>query len=168
MAKIKINSAKLILIITFIINYISISAQPTVGQSSQFYTKEHFVIDLYTSTEWMRCSVGQRWNGETCTGKIINLNHDQMEEVLKLASEQLGSGWRLPSRKELESLVCRDCKSPKINSEIFPNTDPVPYWTGERNKFAKRHFWSVNFYTGNTYGRFYPYQSLAVRLVRNR
>ena len=107
MAKIKKNFAKLILIITFIINYISISVQPTVGQSSQFYTKEHFVIDLYTSTEWMRCSVGQRWNGETCTGKIIKLNHDQMEEVLKLASEQLGSGWRLPSRKELESLVCR-------------------------------------------------------------
>ena len=74
----------------------------------------------------MRCSVGQRWNGETCTGKIINLNHDQMEEVLKLASEQLGSGWRLPSRKELESLVCRDCKIPKINSEIFPNTDQYP------------------------------------------
>ena len=168
MAKIKKNFARLILIITLIINYISISAQPTVGQSSQFYTKEHFVIDLYTSTEWMRCSVGQRWNGETCTGKIVNLNHDQMEEVLKLASEQLGSGLRLPSRKELESLVCRDCKIPKINSEIFPNTDPVPYWTGERNKFAKRHFWSVNFYTGNTYGRFYPYQSLAVRLVRNR
>ena len=168
MAKIKKNFAKLILIITLIINYISISAQPTVGQSSQFYTKEHFVIDLYTSTEWMRCSVGQRWNGETCTGKIINLNHGQMEEVLKLASEQLGSGWRLPSRKELESLVCRNCEVPKINTEIFPNTDPVPYWTGERNKFAKRHFWSVNFYTGNTYGRFYPYQSLAVRLVRNR
>ena len=168
MAKIKIKFAKLILIIAFIISNISISPQLALGQSSQFYTKEHFVIDLYTSTEWMRCSVGQRWNGETCTGKIINLNHNQMEEVLKLASEQLGSGWRLPSRKELESLVCRDCKIPKINSEIFPNTDPVPYWTGERNKFAKRHFWSVNFYTGNTYGRFYPYQSLAVRLVRNR
>ena len=46
MAKIKINSAKLILIITFIINYISISAQPTVGQSSQFYTKGRIeVID---------------------------------------------------------------------------------------------------------------------------
>ena len=168
MLKNKKKSAKLILLITFIINYILMNPQLTVGQSSQFYTKEHFVIDLYTSTEWMRCSVGQRWNGETCTGKIINLNHDQMEEVLKLASEQLGSGWRLPSRKELESLVCRDCKIPKINSEIFPNTDPVPYWTGERNKVAKRHFWSVKFYTGNTYGRFYPYQSLAVRLVRNR
>ena len=168
MPKIKKNSSKIILLFTFIINCIFMNPQVIVGQSSQFYTKEHFVIDLFTSTEWMRCSVGQRWNGETCTGKIINLNHDQIADVLKIASDQLGSGWRLPSRKELESLVCRDCKIPKINTKIFPNTDPVPYWTGERNKFAKRHFWSVNFYTGNTYGRFYPYQSLAVRLVRNR
>ena len=74
MAKIKKKYAKLILIITFITNYIFMNPQVTIGQSSQFYTKEHFVIDLYTSTEWMRCSVGQRWNGETCTGKIINFN----------------------------------------------------------------------------------------------
>lgn len=168
MPKLKKNSVKTMLLITFIINHIFTVPQVVVGQSSQFYTKEHFVIDLFTSTEWMRCSVGQRWNGETCIGKIITLNHDQMKEVLKIASEQLGSGWRLPSRKELESLVCRDCNIPKINAEVFPNTDPVPYWTGERNKFAKRHFWSVNFYTGNTYGRFFPYQSLAVRLVRDR
>jgi hypothetical protein len=26
----------------------------------------------------------------------------------------------------------------------------------------------VNFFTGNTYGRFFPYQELAVRLVRDR
>ena len=116
----------------------------------------------------MRCSVGQRWNGETCIGKIISLNHEQMDEVLRIASDQLGSGWRLPTRKELESLVCKDCKIPKIDSKIFQRTEPVPYWTGERNKFAKKHYWSVNFYTGNTYGRFYPYQSLAVRLVRDR
>ena len=46
-----------------------------VSQSNQFYIKEHLVIDLFTSTEWMRCSVGQRWNGESCNGKIVNLNH---------------------------------------------------------------------------------------------
>ena len=148
--------------------FLIINTQINHSQTNQFYLKEHLVIDLLTSTEWMRCSVGQRWNGETCIGKIISLNHEQMDEVLKIASEQLGLGWRLPTRKELESLVCRDCKIPKINSKVFPNTDPVPYWTGERNKFAKKHFWSVNFYTGNTYGRFYPYQSLAVRLVRDR
>ena len=138
------------------------------GDNGQFYTKEHLVIDLYTATEWMRCSVGQRWDGETCNGKIVNLNHMQMDEVLEIAADQLGPGWRFPSRKELESLVCKDCGIPTIDSDIFPNTDPVPYWTGEQNKYAKRHYWSVNFYTGNTYGRFYPYQKLALRLVRDR
>ena len=153
---------------SFILFSMILNPQITLSQSNQFYLKEHLVIDLFTSTEWMRCSVGQRWNGETCIGKIISLNHEQMDEVLRIASDQLGSGWRLPTRKELESLVCKDCKIPKIDSKIFPKTEPVPYWTGERNKFAKKHYWSVNFYTGNTYGRFYPYQSLAVRLVRDR
>jgi len=138
------------------------------GDNGQFYTKEHLVIDLYTATEWMRCSVGQRWDGETCNGKIVNLNHIQMDEILKIAVDQLGPGWRFPSRKELESLVCKDCGIPTIDTDVFPNTDPVPYWTGEQNKYAKRHYWSVNFYTGNTYGRFYPYQKLALRLVRDR
>ena len=161
-------SNKFTYIFTLIFYLFILSTKIIFSQSNQFYLKEHLVIDLFTSTEWMRCSVGQRWNGNTCIGKIINLNHEQMDEVLRIASDQLGSGWRLPTRKELESLVCKDCKIPKIDSKIFPNTEPVPYWTGERNKFAKKHFWSVNFYTGNTYGRFYPYQSLAVRLVRDR
>ena len=152
----------------YFISFVTLNPQIISSQSNQFYLKDHLVIDLFTSTEWMRCSVGQRWNGKTCIGKIISLNHEQMDEVLKIASEQLGLGWRLPTRRELESLVCRKCNIPKIDSKVFPNTDPVPYWTGERNKYAKKHFWSVNFYTGNTYGRFYPYQFLAVRLVRDR
>ena len=161
-------SNKFTYIFTLIFYLFILSTKIIFSQSNQFYLKEHLVIDLFTSTEWMRCSVGQRWNGNTCIGKIINLNHEQMDEVLRIASDQLGSGWRLPTRKELESLVCKDCKIPKIDSKTFPITEPVPYWTGERNKFAKKHYWSVNFYTGNTYGRFYPYQSLAVRLVRDR
>ena len=168
MSKITKISNKFIYIFTLIFYLFILSTKIIFSQSNQFYLKEHLVIDLFTSTEWMRCSVGQRWNGNTCIGKIINLNHEQMDEVLRIASDQLGSGWRLPTRKELESLVCKDSKIPKIDSKIFPSTEPVPYWTGERNKFAKKHFWSVNFYTGNTYGRFYPYQSLAVRLVRDR
>ena len=136
--------------------------------ADQFYKKDHLVIDLHTGTEWMRCSVGQRWNGQTCDGNIMDLNHEQIEDAIKIADEQLGPGWRLPTRAELESLVCKSCKPPKINEEVFPNTSPVPYWTGEQNKYAKKHYWSVNFFTGNTYGRFFPYQNLAVRLVRDK
>ncbi len=148
--------------IIFLINFSSIC------YSSQFYTKDHLVIDLATGVEWMRCSVGQRWDNQTCVGSIVNLNHELMPQVLEQAIEQLGEGWRLPTRTELESLVCMECGIPKIDTDIFPKTEPVPYWTGQQNNRAKKHYWSVNFYTGYSYGRFFPFQNLAVRLVRNR
>ena len=136
--------------------------------NGQFLARDHLIIDLRSGVEWMRCSVGQQWNGTRCDGEIIRLNHDDVAKAIVIANEQLGGHWRLPSREELEGLVCAGCETIKIDSSIFPNTVPEPYWTGEVNGFATRHFWSVNFMTGHTYGRFFPQQELAVRLVRNR
>ena len=31
---------------------------------SRFIVKEHIVVDLEREIEWLRCSVGQRWNGQ--------------------------------------------------------------------------------------------------------
>ena len=136
--------------------------------NGQFLARDHLVIDLLSGAEWMRCSVGQRWNGKSCEGEIIRLNHDDVAKAIVIANEQLGGNWRLPSRKELEGLVCAACEKIKIDSDNFPQTAPEPYWTGEVNGFAARHFWSVNFMTGHTYGRFFPQQELAVRLLRDR
>ena len=36
------------------------------------------------------------------------------------------------------------------------------------NTLAPRHVWSVNFFTGHSYARFFPNQQLAVRRVRDR
>ena len=143
-------------------------AVATGPANGQFLAREHLVIDLRSGVEWMRCSVGLQWNGTRCDGKIIRLNHDDVAKAIVIANEQLGGNWRLPSREELEGLVCAACKTIKIDSESFPQTAPEPYWTGEVNGFAARHFWSVNFMTGHSYGRFFPYQQLAVRLVRTR
>ena len=136
--------------------------------SSEYIPRGYYVIDLKNKIEWMTCPVGMVWNKNTCNGMAKKYELKFLPDIINIANKQLEGSWRLPTRKELESLVCKDCKIPKIDSKIFPRTEPVPYWTGERNKFAKKHYWSVNFYTGNTYGRFYPYQSLAVRLVRDR
>ena len=136
--------------------------------NGQFLTRDHLIIDLQSGVEWMRCSVGQQWNGKSCAGEIIRLNHDDVAKAIVIANEQLDGNWRLPTRKELEGLVCAACESIKIDSNSFPQTAPEPYWTGEVNGFAARHFWSVNFMTGYTYGRFFPQQELAVRLVRDR
>jgi hypothetical protein len=136
--------------------------------NGQFLARDHLIIDLRSGVEWMRCSVGQQWNGTSCDGEIIRLNHDDVAKAIVIANEQLGGNWRLPNREELEGLVCAACETIKIDSDSFPQTVPEPYWTGEVNGFAARHFWSVNFMTGYTYGRFFPQQELAVRLVRDR
>ena len=143
-------------------------AVATGPANSQFLAREHLIIDLRSGVEWMRCSVGLQWNGARCDGEIIRLNHDDVAKAIVIANEQLGGNWRLPNREELEGLVCATCKTIKIDSKSFPQTAPEPYWTGEVNGFATRHFWSVNFMTGYTYGRFFPQQELAVRLVRDR
>ena len=140
----------------------------TGSNNGQFLVRGHLIVDLRSGVEWMRCSVGQQWNGKSCDGEILRLNHEDIAKAIVIANKQLGGNWRLPNREELEGLVCAACKNVKIDSQSFPQTVPEPYWTGEVNAFAARHFWSVNFMTGFTYGRFFPQQALAVRLVRDR
>ena len=51
---------------------------------AQYYEREHLVKDLSLRIEWMRCSVGQRWDEEqkTCWGEAVRLNHDEIAEVI--------------------------------------------------------------------------------------
>ena len=138
------------------------------ANNAQFIAKDHIVIDLQSGVEWLRCSVGQRWDGAQCVGEIVKLNQEMSVQAIELANEQLGGNWRLPTREELENIVCQECSRPKIDTSIFPNTPAEPFWTGEQNQYSPRHIWSVNFFTGHTYGRFMPFQDLVIRLVRDR
>ncbi len=147
---------------------LTIKCSNLLAGDSRFVTKEHIVVDLERQIEWLRCSVGQRWNGSECSGNIVNLSLDMVPKALEIAAEQLGGGWRLPSKAELKSIVCKECPSPKINKEIFPNTDNAPYWTGDQSIFNRKFYVSVNFHTGFSFNRFSPIKELAVRLVRDR
>ena len=58
------------------------------------------------------------WKSE---GQIVRLNFEEIQEALKQANEQLGDGWRLPTKIELEGIVCQKCeRGNKIDSEFFP------------------------------------------------
>ena len=155
------------LVLSNLFVFVAFSANQPVSASGQFLKRDHLILDLQSNVEWMRCSVGQQWNGSNCHGDILRLNHDHIAKAIIIANKQLGGRWRLPSRSELEGLLCLECKNVKIDEQNFPGTAAEPYWTGEVNGFASRHFWSVNFMTGHTYGRFFPQQELAVRLVRD-
>lgn len=145
------------------------------AQGTTHMARDHLVIDLAHSVEWLRCTVGKVWDGSTCAGETVRLDHAQIEVAITQANEQLGEGWRLPTLDELEGLLCESCEKlsysqpqPMIDNEIFPATEAEPYWTGDKNKLSSRHYYSVNFFNGWTYGRFLPTQPLAVRLVRDR
>ncbi|MEN9597148.1 MAG: hypothetical protein RL236_1582, partial [Pseudomonadota bacterium] len=84
---------------------------------------------------WQRCSVGQTWTGETCSGAATEMT---WADAMKLTSNFAGhNDWRLPTKDELMQLVfCSDGKSdtdgsctnymtvtgPTINTTYFPNT----------------------------------------------
>ena len=70
----------------------------------------------------MRCSVGQIFENNTCTGEAIKLSQEEASQAIKLANKELGGLWRLPTLKELKSLVCQECSVPKIDKVVFPNT----------------------------------------------
>ena len=127
--------------------------------------------DFINKLEWMRCSVGQHWENESCVGEVLMLSVPEAQEVIQRISNLEGGRWRLPTVKELQTIVDKVENrpgdfEPNIDQETFPNTFAGPYWSSDQSFYSKQYQWSVNFFTGQSYNRFFPYQKLAVRLVR--
>ena len=138
--------------------------------ASNYIDKGYYVIDLKNKIEWLKCTTGQQWSDEkqACLGTAVKLDLKSVEEANNLLNEQIEGEWRLPSRKELESLICKSCEGAKIDKTFFPNTPAEPFWTSQRNWWSPKFFWSVNFFTGHSYGRFVPEKELFIRFVKDR
>jgi hypothetical protein len=77
------------------------------------------------------------------------------------------SAWRLPTRKELLSIVDNGRFDPAIDENFFPNTARLHYWSSSPYAGQENSAWQVYFY----YGEAYPIgkdQEGHVRLVRGR
>src|SRR6185503_10252988 len=57
-------------------------------------------------------------------------------------------GGRLPSVKELFSLVDHEKYDPAIDKDIFPDTKSAWYWTATPYKASSGYAWCVRFYDG--------------------
>jgi hypothetical protein len=90
------------------------------------------VTDKESKLMWMRCAVGQSWSQGTCAGQSALLNWADAETAAKTLNKSgkfFFSDWRLPQLPELASIAERQCKSPRINLEIFPNTAADFFWS---------------------------------------
>ncbi|EOD54953.1 Lcl C-terminal domain-containing protein [Aeromonas molluscorum] len=87
------------------------------------------VTDRTTGLTWMRCQLGQTWQNQSCSGEPTRLYWQQAlltaERIRTESSHGLhGFGghqdWRLPTIKELTSLLESACYKPALNETIFP------------------------------------------------
>ncbi len=116
-----------------------------------------------TGLTWMRCSVGQTWNGTTCTGTANTYAWDQAKALTQTYAGH--NDWRLPDLLELKSLVDYTRSRLAINASVFPAASASYFWSGSPFAGYSDYAWSVYFYFGydSWYGRDFAHP---VRLVR--
>ena len=119
------------------------AACPTWPTAERFTLNGAEVTDKRTGLVWARCSLGQSWNGSTCTGTAGGLTH---EAALLHAAGQ--SGWRRPTIRELSSLADRGCTNPSIDSVAFPATSTDWYWSSSPYVRNPDWVWFVRFGNG--------------------
>ena len=125
------------------------------------------VLGKNTGLTWMRCSLGQNWDGESCKGEGTLFAWVQ---ALKAAeSHQYGGykDWRLPNKNELESIVELSCSTPAINEKQFPQTPAAFFWTSSPYTGVADGAWSVDFAYGSVVASEKTGKNY-VRLLRDR
>lgn len=129
------------------------------------------VKDNQTGLIWMRCSLGQSWDGNNnCIGGSAKFT---WPAALSAAENQSFGGyndWRLPNIKELSSIIEEGCFDPAINTTIFPATPADFYWSSSPFKNGAgtlgSHASIVWFFTGKS-DALAKNSSNNVRLVRS-
>lgn len=147
----------------------AIGACPSWPTSQRFTIVSSEVTDNRTGLIWQRCSVGQIYNGISCSGSASNLSHEQALVASQVANSGEGAtNWRLPNVKELASLADRGCQNPSIDSVAFPATQSNSYWSSTPYLISTGGAWLVGF-DGGTVGYDDRNRSIKahIRLVRS-
>lgn len=105
------------------------------------------VADVATGLTWMRCSMGQQWTGENCSGPANTYTWQQALALTHVFAGQ--SDWRLPTVRELASIVDRSTHNPAIDVvHTFPGTPTEDFWS--KSPVSDLYYvWSVGFRHGD-------------------
>ncbi|OYU45663.1 MAG: hypothetical protein CFE44_06320 [Burkholderiales bacterium PBB4] len=107
------------------------------------------VTDPVTQLTWMRCAVGQVWDGRTCTGTASPLLPTAVVTLNGTITFAGFSDWRVPSVRELSSIADRVRLSPATDSDAFPNTPLISFWSSTSVAGSASLRWYVNFDRGD-------------------
>jgi hypothetical protein len=95
------------------------------------------VTDTLTGLIWQQNDIQERMTWEEALTQF---------NTLSLAGH---TGWRMPTREELRSIVDYSRITPSIYINEFPNTVSSNYWTSTAHPFQENYIWCIHFYNGN-------------------
>jgi hypothetical protein len=108
------------------------------------------ITDNYTKLMWAKCTQGN--TGKDCKGGSPSQREWSKArnecDALTLAKK---TGWRLPTLKELQSIVDSGAFTPSINKTFFLNTASSPYWTSTAPAQYLSSKFTVLFSDGSVY-----------------
>jgi len=106
------------------------------------------ITDNATGLVWQKCSPGL--SGDTCgTGTATTYTWANALTYCNTLSLD-GSGWRLPNRLELSTIVNLQTSSPAIDTTFFPGTQSNFYWSSTTSAAVSTTYaWYVDFDYGS-------------------
>lgn len=127
------------------------------------------VTDLKSGLTWMRCALGQQWNGTDCSGVPLKPSwagaFDRATELNRRGGYGGHTDWRLPALDELASLVEPRCYDPALDLASFPSSPITGFWSATPHA-SGNHAMLVHFKYGGSYMGNRD-QTWALRLVRD-
>ncbi len=124
--------------------------------TDQFITNsDGTVFDIKTNLTWMKCSIGQHWDGNSCIGSSQLYNwEDALQRIVEINNnpeiyDSAGfADWRIPNKNELASILEDNCWNPSINTHIFPNTSKSNFWSSTPDAQHGSYIYAINFAYG--------------------
>lgn len=105
-------------------------------------------VDNRTGLMWKRCFEGYIYGDRNCSGSLTSLTwQDALNYVVSVNNGNVGENynftdWRLPSIKELSTIMDFTCNGDVLSKPTFPLNSAPTIWTtttvGDRNLYALR------------------------------
>jgi hypothetical protein len=107
------------------------------------------VVDDVNHLAWRRCVEGMSWDGQTCTGTFRRFTWQGALARARQQSQGTGTTWRVPTVKELGTLIAPGIVGPTIDGKLFPGTPRLNSWTSTpfalQSSTTSSQAWDVGF-----------------------